>query len=272
MTGTPARTAGRRAAKAAVAAALASVPAYWVSGSSQSQFLGAFPNRSPAARPVRTPTIALTFDDGPNEPFTSRLSEILRQRDVRATFFQVGRAVAREPDASRALLAAGHVIGNHSHSHELHRCFTACLIDDEISRAQDVFGDVLQIRPRLYRPPWLVRTPATFRVMQRHGLQPVSGTFCHPLEVAQPSARRMAFRAVARSRPGGLIIFHDGYNGREAKRAQTLDAVARTIDALAERGWSFATVDQLLGVDAYDVGSTGSLQAPTTAATRRTGA
>jgi peptidoglycan/xylan/chitin deacetylase (PgdA/CDA1 family) len=261
------RISGRRAAKAAVTALVAGVPAYWVSVSSQSQLLGAFPNKSPVARPGRTRTIALTFDDGPNEPYTSRLAEILRQRDVRATFFQVGRAVARHPDTSRALLSAGHVIGNHSYSHELRRCFTARFIDDEISRAQDVFGDVLQIRPLLYRPPWLVRTPATFRILHRYRLQPVSGTFCHLLEVAQPSAQRMALSAVARSRPDGMIIFHDGYNGREANRAQTLDAVARTIDALAERGWSFATVDELLGVAPYGVGSTDSFYSPATRGT-----
>ena len=57
---------------------------------------------------------------------------------------------------------------------------------------------------------------------------------------------------MARSRPGRILIFHDGYNGESADRARTLEAVDRTIDTLAERGWSFATVDELLGIDAYD--------------------
>ncbi|PZS35072.1 MAG: chitooligosaccharide deacetylase [Pseudonocardiales bacterium] len=220
--------------------------------SSQSQLLGAFPNRAAPPSPAPSRTVALTFDDGPNEPFTSRLADLLEQRGVRATFFQVGRAVTRYPDSSCRLLAAGHVLGNHSYSHELHRCFTAGLIDDEIRRTEGVFADVLSLRPRLYRPPWLARTSATFRVLDRHRLQPVSGTFCHPLEPAQPSARRIATRAIARATPGRMLIFHDGYNGRGADRSRTLDAVARTIDTLAERGWSFATVDELLGVEPYD--------------------
>lgn len=237
-------------ASAAATTAAALGAAYWTAVSSQSQAFGSFPNHGPL--PAHARTVALTFDDGPNEPFTTRLADILETRAVRATFFQVGRAVARHPDASRALLAAGHVLGNHSYSHDLHRCFTARLVDDEISRAQDVFGEQLQLRPRLYRPPWLVRTPATFRLLRRHGLQPVSGTFCHPMEVAQISARRLATRAVARATPGRMLIFHDGYNGRGADRTRTLDAVARTIDTLADRGWSFATVDELLDVKAYD--------------------
>lgn len=242
--------------RAAAATAALGVSTYWATMSSQSQVLGAFPNRGAPPFPGQPRTLALTFDDGPNEPFTSRLADLLEQRAVRATFFQVGRAVARYPDTARALIAAGHVLGNHSYSHELHRCFTARLIDDEISRAEGVFADTLQLRLRLYRPPWLARTSATFRVLDRHRLQPVSGTFCHPLEVAQPSARRIATRAIARATRGRMLIFHDGYNGCGADRSRTLDAVARTIDTLAERGWSFATVDELLGVEPYDDGLT----------------
>ena len=224
--------------------------AYWSMMSSQSQLLGRFPARGPSGT-VGPKTVALTFDDGPNEPFTSELLQVLGARDVRATFFQVGRAVERFADVSRALLHAGHVLGNHSYSHQFHRCLTERIIDEEIRRTQDVFGDLLDLQPRLYRPPWLLRTPATFRLLRQQGLQPVSGTFCHPLEVAQIDARRIAARAVARARPDSMIIFHDGYNGSGAARRQTLDAVARLIDELAATGWSFTTVDTMLGVDAY---------------------
>jgi peptidoglycan/xylan/chitin deacetylase (PgdA/CDA1 family) len=224
---------------------------YWVTMSSQSQLLGRFPSSGESRGDPERPLIALTFDDGPNEPYTSRLADVLERRDVRGTFFQVGKAVARFPETSSALVAAGHVVGNHSYSHELHRCFSAALIDDEIRRTQDVIADTVQVLPRLYRPPWLVRTPATFRSLDRQRLVSVSGTFAHPLEVAQCGARRIARRAVARSTPGRMLIFHDGYNGDGAARAQTIDAVARVVDALGERGWGFTTVDRLLGVEPY---------------------
>lgn len=88
-------------------------------------------------------------------------------------------------------------------------------------------------------------------MLARHDLTAVSGTFCHPLEVFQCDAGRIAFRAVQRSRPGRILIFHDGYNGQGADRAHTLDAVARVVDTLGERGWSFVTADMLLGLPAY---------------------
>ena len=240
---------GKRAPVIAGAAGIGAA-AYWSMMSSQSQLLGRFPARGLPGT-VGPKTVALTFDDGPNEPFTSELLQLLGARDVQATFFQVGRAVERFADVSRALLDAGHVLGNHSYSHQFHRCLTELAIDDEIRHTQDVFGELLDVQPRLYRPPWLVRTPATFRLLRRHNLQPVSGTFCHPLEVAQIDARRIAARAVARTRPASMIIFHDGYNGSGAARHQTLDAVARVIDDLAASGWSFTTVDAMLGVKAY---------------------
>ena len=61
-------------------------------------------------------TVALTFDDGPAE-FTSQVLDILREKQVRATFFVVGEMVAQRPDVLRAIVDSGHLIGNHTWSH-----------------------------------------------------------------------------------------------------------------------------------------------------------
>jgi peptidoglycan/xylan/chitin deacetylase (PgdA/CDA1 family) len=81
--------------------------------------LGAFPYRATNGNSE----IALTFDDGRNEPCTTQLAELLSSRGIRATFFQVASNIERFPDTTRALLEAGHVIGNHSYSHHFTRCF-----------------------------------------------------------------------------------------------------------------------------------------------------
>jgi peptidoglycan-N-acetylglucosamine deacetylase len=238
-------------AKPLLTAGVVGASAYWAMASSQSQLLGQFPNRGVERDDPRHPLVALTFDDGPNEPYTSGLADLLERRGVRGTFFQVGRAVERHPETSAALVAAGHVLGNHSYSHELRHCLGTRAIGAEIRRTQDVIADAVQRAPRLYRPPWLVRTPAMFTALRQQHLMPVSGTFCHPLEVAQCAPERIASRALARSRPGRILIFHDGYNGTGAARTRTLDAVARFIDVLGARGWGFTTVDTLLDVEPY---------------------
>jgi peptidoglycan/xylan/chitin deacetylase (PgdA/CDA1 family) len=221
--------------------------AYWRSMSSFSQSMGPFPYR--AATGERT--IALTFDDGPNEPYTSQVADVLSRHDAVATFFQVGRCVQRHPEVTAALAAAGHTIGNHSLSHELHRCVRRADLVEEVEANQQILTDRLGHRPALYRPPWLLRTPALFEILAGHALTAVSGKFCHALEFAQPSAERIARRALAKAQPGAILIFHDGFDGRGGDRANTVAALRHVIDRLALDGYTFTTVDQLLGVAPY---------------------
>jgi peptidoglycan/xylan/chitin deacetylase (PgdA/CDA1 family) len=242
---------GRRRSHLASAVAVglpaAAMGAYWTMMSPYSQLLGAFPYRATNG----TSEIALTFDDGPNEPYTTQIADVLSSRDIRATFFQVASNVEQFPDTTRSLLDAGHVIGNHSYSHRFTKCLTSRDIRQEICRAQDVFADYLRLVPTLYRPPWLVRTPGLFEILRSCSLQPVSGTFCHPLEVAQPAASRIARGAIARARSGAMIIFHDGYDDKGGNRSSTVAAVAMVIDRLRSDGYRFTTVDRMLGTDPY---------------------
>lgn len=219
--------------------------AYRVTMSPTSQALGPFPYRSETS-----PKVALTFDDGPNEPFTTQVADLLESEGIRGTFFQVGHAVRRFPEVTAQLAAAGHVIGNHSATHTFSRCLTARTVETEVSEADRAFAEV-GLAPALYRPPWLLRTPALFPILREHGLTPVGGTFCHPLEVAQIDPRRIAASAIRRTRAGSIVIFHDGYNGRPGQRTRTIEAVTSTIQTLKARGCEFATVDELLGIPAY---------------------
>jgi len=239
-------TTARRAGAAAVGAAI-TAGLYWVFLSPYSQFFGGYPWRGRDGERV----VALTFDDGPNEPYTSQIAEVLKDRCVRATFFQVGCCVQRSPTTTAMLAAAGHVIGNHSLSHRFRTYLRWGAFAGEIERTQEILGQVLGQEPRLVRMPWLWRQPATLSMLARSGLTPVSGLFCHALEVFQIDAARIAARAKAKAKPGAIIIFHDGYNARGSVRAETVEAVRLTVDGLLDRGYRFVTVDQLLGVPAY---------------------
>ena len=220
---------------------------YWTAMSSYSQTLGPFPYRAG----VGERTIALTFDDGPNEPFTSQIADELSRYDAPATFFQVGRCIERHPDVTADLSAAGHTIGNHSLSHEFHRCVRRCDLAHEVDANQRILLDRLGRRPALYRPPWLLRTPALFSILAGHGLAAVSGEFCHAVEFAQPSPEAIARRAMAKVRPGAILIFHDGFDGRGGNRANTVAALRLVLGRLARDGYTLVTVDQLLGVAPY---------------------
>ncbi|HZX03399.1 polysaccharide deacetylase family protein [Kribbella sp.] len=220
--------------------------AYWFMMSPYSQALGRFPYRGPGDERV----VALTFDDGPNEPYTSELADYLDGEDVRATFFQVGRAVERHPEVTRRLASSGHVIGLHGYTHEFTQYLRRRTVADELRRGMGAFAEV-GIRPALYRPPWLLRIPALPGLLDEHGLHVVSGEFCHLLEVAQPSPHRIADQALRGAHPGSIIIFHDGWDGKSADRASTVEAVRLLVPRLRAQGYTFTTVDHLLGLPAY---------------------
>lgn len=220
---------------------------YWTAFRPSSQAFGPFPFQGKAVEPV----IALTFDDGPNEPYTSRLLAVLAERDVRATFFMVGRCAEHFPATVRAVVQAGHVVGNHSYSHSFSRYLTRPTQRTEIRRCQDCIAVIADVRPGLYRPPWLCHWPWVLASVRAAGLQPVSGRFGHPLEVFQPPAGRIAAAAARLARPGAILIFHDGFDAHGGVRDQTVAAIGPLIDTLRERGYRFATVDEVLGVPPY---------------------
>jgi peptidoglycan/xylan/chitin deacetylase (PgdA/CDA1 family) len=234
-------------AASAVASVAGLVSLYRAGFGSRSQLFGPFPFRGDTDEAV----VALTFDDGPNEPWTSRLLDLLGEREVPGTFFQVGRCAERHPDVTRRVLAEGHVLGNHSLSHAFSRYLTEPGQVAEIRGGQQALRAIAGVTPLLYRPPWLCHWPWVLRGVARSGSSVVSGTFGSLLEIAQPSPTRMAAAAAGRAAPGAMLILHDGREARGGNRAATVAAVGPLVDRLRARGYRFSTVDRLLGVPAY---------------------
>ncbi|MFI5909858.1 polysaccharide deacetylase family protein [Dactylosporangium sp. NPDC051541] len=229
----------------AVAAALG--VSYWLLMSPFSPTSKAYPYQAPTEEKV----VAITFDDGPNEPYTSQILDVLASHHVRATFFQVGDCVERHPEVARRVLDEGHIIGNHSMSHKFGTYLRPRAFEREVEQTQRVLTGVAGRTPALARTPWLWRQPALLRMLHRNGLSPVAGEFCHSLEVFQISGARMARSAIAKTRPGTILIFHDGFDGHGGNRAETVAAVRLTVEGLLADGYRFVTVDELLGVPAY---------------------
>jgi peptidoglycan/xylan/chitin deacetylase (PgdA/CDA1 family) len=226
---------------------VAALVLYWVFMAPAAQVFGRYPYRGDRADRV----VALTFDDGPNEPYTSQIADLLDHKGIRGTFFQVGACVARHPETTDRLIEAGHVVGNHSMTHRFTTYLRPGAFRREIDQNQRLLRERLGRTPALARTPWLWRQPVLLRMLRKRGLEPVSGIFCHPLEVFQRDGAAIAKWALARTKPGTILIFHDGFDGRGGFRGETVEAVRLTIEGLEARGYRFVTVDELLGVPAY---------------------
>lgn len=188
--------------------------------------------------------VALTFDDGPNEPYTSSLLAVLKKHEVKATFFCCGACITRYPGVVKKIHTAGHVIGNHSHDHNLLHYLNIKNYIVEVSQTSKLIKNEIGISPKLYRSPWLFRSTELLRSLHVLHLVPMWGTFGSELEVFQPKPRVMAKRALRLAKPGRIYIFHDGRESRGGDRANTIHAIDLLIPELKAKGYSFVQVSE----------------------------
>ena len=197
------------------------------------------------------PRIALTFDDGPNEPYTSQVLNILEQYRIKATFFIIGKNVRLYPDISRRIVAAGNVIGNHSYHHHKSLCLRwGKTIARDIELSHRTIYDCTGFEPNLFRPPHGFRTPWLMRTVRQLGYTVVTWDNMTGDWKANKSAEEIGQTVVQRAKPGGVIVLHDGRDSRpNYDRSQMLQALPFVIETLKERGFNFVTIPELLEIE-----------------------
>ena len=190
--------------------------------------------------------LALTYDDGPNDPHTLRLLEVLAKHDVRATFFLIGRYVQQRPDIAREVAKAGHAIGNHTFSHPLLIFKPASEIRAQMETCERVLNDAVGEHSKLFRPPFGGRRPAVFRIARQLGLEPVMWNVTG-YDWNAPPAAVIEGKVSRQIRGGNVILLHDGgHKQMGADRAQTVIATDNLITRYQSQGYGFATICQML--------------------------
>ncbi|MGC2248732.1 MAG: polysaccharide deacetylase family protein [Terriglobales bacterium] len=194
--------------------------------------------------------LALTFDDGPNDPHTLKLLDVLAKHDVHTTFFMIGRYVRERPDIARAVAAAGHVIGNHTFTHPLLIFQSAAQTRAELTNCRQTLHDAIGAHSNLFRPPFGGRRPATLRIARELGLETVMWNVTG-YDWNAPAASLIEAKVSRRIHEGGgdIILLHDGgHRAMGADRAQTLIATDNLIRRYKEQGYEFVTVDEMRAV------------------------
>ena len=197
--------------------------------------------------------IALTYDDGPNDPHTLKLLDVLAKHSVRATFFMLGRYVRQRPDIARAVAQAGHVIGNHTFTHPLLIFESEARTRTELLDCRSALQDAVGEHSNLFRPPFGGRRPATLRIARELGLQTVMWNVTGYDWNAPPAA--VIEKKVARQMRGGdVILLHDGgHRAMGANRAQTVIATDNLIRRYKSEGYEFATVPEMMKAVNYQL-------------------
>ncbi len=189
--------------------------------------------------------VALTFDDGPNEPYTSQILNILKARGVKATFFIIGENALQFPDAVRREASEGMEIGNHSYNHGSVVRARNATIDWQINQTQGVIKGLVGFEPIWFRPPHGFRDLRLF-FKTRHDDMAVAEWSNMPRDWTRPGTDVIVQRTLRRLKPGDIILLHDGdnvYVGGD--RSQTVAALPRIIDGIQARGLRCVTLSEL---------------------------
>jgi peptidoglycan/xylan/chitin deacetylase (PgdA/CDA1 family) len=179
--------------------------------------------------------LALTFDDGPSD-YTDDFLAVLREKDVRATFFEIGQEMPGREEAMRAILAQGSEIGDHTMNH------VEFPDAAQIAGAAERIAAYTRFQPCLFRPPGGGVDGGIVATAGSLGMRTVNWDV-DPRDWSNPGSEAIYANVVGNVQPGSIVVMHDG----GGPRSETLAALPRIIDTLRGRGYRFATVTELLG-------------------------
>ena len=193
--------------------------------------------------------IALTFDDGPNDPYTPRLLDLLARHQVRATFFLMGSFIRQRPAIARDLLQAGHLLGNHTVNHPSLLWEGSARVREELAGCSAIIEDATGKKVEYFRPPFGARRPEVLRTARELGLTPVMwNVTAHDWDatdsVALATRVQVTVQLNQRRHSASNILLHDGGHLQlGTDRSVTLETVGMLLDTWAGSDLRFVTVD-----------------------------
>jgi len=194
--------------------------------------------------------LALTYDDGPNDPHTLHLLDVLAEFDVHATFFVIGDRVKQRPDILQRVSAAGHAIGNHTYSHPNLAFCSVERTRQEIKDCEKAITDVIPSwsnkEQKIFRCPFGGRRPATLKIVRELGYVPIQwDVTC--FDWKQTTAERVAGHAQRLITGGNVILLHDGgHIAMGADRAHTVQATRSLLQRYKNEGFRFVTMPEMM--------------------------
>ncbi len=187
------------------------------------------------------PYIAMTYDDGPHPQNTPRLLDMLRDRNIKATFYVIGRNVDLYPAITRRIVAEGHEIGNHTYTHRNMTKLSNDAVRSELVKTREAIVRATGVQPRTLRPPYGALLQTQREWIRSEFNYPTIMWSVDPRDWQRPGPSVVTSRIISGTTPGAIILAHDLH-------APTVDAMPATLDGLLRKGYKFVTVSQLLAM------------------------
>ena len=196
-------------------------------------------------RPGSSRQLALTYDDGPNDPHTGRLLDVLDKHGAKATFFMIGRYVQAHPEIAREVAQRGHVVGNHTWSHPNLMFVAKGTLEQELKQTADALAQAVGTHSNLFRPPFGARRPVTLKTARALGLEPIMWSVtCYDWSAKSPE--KIVKHAARQIRGGDVILLHDGgHLAFGTDRSNTVAATDELLRRYQGEGFEFVTIPQM---------------------------
>ncbi len=193
--------------------------------------------------------VALTYDDGPNPPYTERLLDVLAKHNVKATFFMIGNRIEKHPETVHRVIAEGHQIGNHTYSHPLLGFLPPFCVQRQIERTDDLIRQYGVVEEIVFRAPMLTRFLPVAYVLAKGDRTHIScdvwswdWTTQNPDKITETVLKK----TLSSTGAGSIIVLHDGKaENKNADRSGTIEATDRIITALKQDGYRFVRLSDV---------------------------
>lgn len=189
--------------------------------------------------PTTHKVVAMTFDDGPHYRTTPEILAVLKEKQVKATFFTLGSNAEKHPELLAKVQADGHEIGTHAYSHKLLTRMKLTECEQELDKAEQILGTI-GIKPVLFRPPGGAWNDGVIKAARDRGYDVILWSI-DTRDWARPSVDHVVQEVFKNIKPGSIILFHDGEDS-----LPTPQAIRIIIDGLRLQGYQMVTVGELL--------------------------
>ena len=188
--------------------------------------------------------ITITFDDGPVAEITPKVLDILKENDIHATFFCIGKRVGSNPEIAKRIIDEGHIIGNHTYSHSHgFDFFSSKKMTEELKKCDDAIEKVISKKPNFFRPPNGVTNPMLRRALKNFGYH-VIGWSVRSFDTSIKDEKKVLKRITKKLKGGDIVLFHDSHT-------RIIPLLHDFLDFCNENGFKIVGLEEMINKDAY---------------------
>lgn len=188
--------------------------------------------------------IAISFDDGPAPAYTPEILKVLKEHNVQAAFFCIGKRIRENEVLLKQVHEEGHIIGNHSYSHDLwFDLFSSRKMVEDLQLMSETMQKVIGLKPKLFRPPYGVTNPNLKKAIQKQNYISI-GWNIRSMDTVIKDTRKLFAKVTGSLKPGAVVLFHD-------TSKSTLDILSSFIQHARDKGYEIVRLDKLLNLEPY---------------------